>query len=186
MLSLETALMGIALAVDAAIVSFAFGLLHQSSHPGLKLYRASVVSMVFGFFQFLMLWLGSVGGYWLTFSSYGYLYQFIVAIIFIMLALRLLQESSSDQISPVEWGLLPLLFLALATSVDALMAGVGLGPLPMSYLSALVVGAITFALCALAYALSSFFKKLAPRWPLRFASLIFFFLGGRVLFDYFF
>jgi manganese efflux pump family protein len=186
MFSIETALMGIALALDAAVVSFAIGLLNLEATHHLKISRGLAICMLFGFFQFLMVWLGSLGGYFLSFSSYGHLFQLIVATIFLMIGLRVFQESMDDDDEHIEWGFLPLLILAVATSIDALAAGVSLGTIPMAYLSAIEIGIITFFICALAYVASNILSKLPTNWLLRSASAIFFFLGGRILFDYFF
>lgn len=186
MFSLETGLLGVALALDAAVVSFAIGLLNLEATHRLKFSRGFAVSTLFGFFQFLMVWLGSFGGYFLSFSSYGYLFQLVVAAIFLIIAIRILQESLDEDDEHIEWGLGPLLILAIATSIDALAAGVSLGTLPKAYLSALEVGIITFFICALAFASSNFLQKLPTNWLLRSASAIFFFLGGRIIYDYFF
>jgi putative Mn2+ efflux pump MntP len=186
MFSLETGLMGIALALDAAVVSFAIGLLNLESSHKLKISRGLAVCSLFGFFQFLMVWLGSLGGYLLSFSSYGYLFQLVVAAIFLVIAVRILQESLDDDDEHIEWGLIPLLILAIATSIDALAAGVSLGTFPQAYLSALEIGIVTFFICLLAFGSSNVLKQLPTRWLLRSASVIFFFLGGRILYDYYF
>jgi manganese efflux pump family protein len=186
MFSMETSLLGVALALDAAVVSFAIGILNLEATHKLKFSRGLAVSALFGFFQFLMVWLGSLGGYLLSFSSYGYLFQLIVAAIFLVIAIRVLQESLDDDDEHIEWGFLPLLILALATSIDALAAGISLGTLPFAHLSAVQVGIITFLICGASYAASNFLKKFPTRWLLRSAALIFFFLGGRILYDYFF
>ncbi len=185
MFSIETTLLGLALALDAAVVTFAIGLLNLESSHKLKFSRGFLTCSLFGIFQFLMVWLGSVGGYYLSFSSYGYLFQLGVALIFIIIGIRVLQESLDDDDEHIEWGLFPMLILAFATSIDALAAGVSLGTIPMAYMSAIEIGIITFFTCAAAYLTSMVFKKIPAAWLLRFASMIFFFLGGRIIYDYY-
>lgn len=179
MFTLETSLLGIALAIDAAVVSFTLGLL--GPHFG----KGAVVAMVFGLFQFLMLWLGSLGGYVFSFSSYGHLFQLVVASIFIIISIKVVQESFEAKKRELLWGPFQLVLLAFATSIDALAAGVSLGTLPMPHIAAIEVGIITFVLCGLAYASAGFVKNIPEKWLLRFAGIIFFFLGGEILFKHF-
>ena len=78
-----------------------------------------------------------------------------------------------------------MLILAMATSIDALASGIAIGTLPETYLSAIGIGIITFFICAGAYFSSNFLKSFPTSWLLKLASVIFFFLGGRILYDYF-
>ncbi len=183
MFSLETSMLGVALALDAAVVSFALGILNLELSKTQKLTRGLIISSLFGFFQALMIWLGSLGGYFLTFSAYGHLYQLLVALIFIVIGLRVFQESFKKDVKPVVWEFLPLIIMAVATSIDALASGISMGPLPESLTSALEIGLITFVICGSAFSASMFLKSFPNRWLLLFASVIFFALGGRILVD---
>jgi putative Mn2+ efflux pump MntP len=185
MFSIETTLLGVALALDAAVVSFAIGILNLELSNSQKLSRGCLTAGLFGLFQFLMVWLGSIGGYYFSFSSYGYLFQLVVAVIFLVIGVRVLQESFKNEEVAVEWGFVPMLILAVATSIDALASGVAIGTLPETYLSAFGIGIITFIICGGAYLSSNIFKSFPTNWMLRLASVIFFFLGGRILNDYF-
>ena len=53
MFSMETSLLGLALALDAAIVSFAIGILNLEATHTVKISRGMIVCLLFGFFQFL-------------------------------------------------------------------------------------------------------------------------------------
>jgi manganese efflux pump family protein len=180
MLNLEIVLLGLALATDAAVVAFAIGLLHHNYSFFPKVLRALSVSLVFGVFQFLMLWLGSYGGFFFSFSKYGYLYQLIVAGIFFVIAAKFFYESLETEKKHINDGVMPLLVIGLATSIDALAAGMSFGTLPKSYLVATDIGFITFALCVLFYSLAQFFKNIPEPWLLRFAGIIFLGLGGHI------
>lgn len=185
MFSVETTLLGVALALDAAVASFAIGILNLDLRRTHKLSRGLLICGLFGFFQFLMVWLGSIGGYYFSFSSYGHLFQLVVAVIFLVIAVRVLQESFKKEDISIEWGIMPLIILAFATSIDALASGVAIGTLPETYLSAIGIGVITFLICAAAYLSSNFLKTFPTNWMLKLASVIFFFLGGRILSDFF-
>lgn len=183
MFSIETTLLGVALALDAAVVSFALGVLSLENLKKDRLVRGFLLCLAFGLFQGLMNWLGSRGGYFLTFSAYGHLFHLIVPLIFIILGLKFLQESFSEEKKTFEWGIPSVLMLSIATSLDALAAGVSMGPLPMAHINSMEIGLITFVICVCAYGLSFIFKSLPTQWLLRVASGIFFFLGSRILFE---
>jgi putative Mn2+ efflux pump MntP len=180
MFSLEILLLGIALAVDAAVVTFAVGLLHSHDPLPVKVRNGLVASGTFGIFQFLMLWAGSYAGFLLTFSDLGFYFRIVITAIFFGLAVKCLKESYEDQGKKIEWGVVPILVLAFATSLDALASGISLGTIPRAWLSALEVGIVTSLICSLFYFIAQFLKQIPERWLLRFSSLIFVFLGLKV------
>jgi manganese efflux pump family protein len=184
MFPLEIVLLGFALAMDAAVVCFALGLTNHELETQERWKRGVIASLCFGFFQFLMLWVGSYGGYLFTFSSYGYLFQFIVAAIFFVISLKFLQESFSHEERDLSWKILPILVLAGVTSIDALAAGISFGSMPRAHIAAMEVGVITFATCLTCYGLSQVLRDLHEKWLLRFASVIFLFLGGHIVYSY--
>ena len=180
MMTLELLLLGLALAVDAAVVTFALGVLHVDFHMSKKVTGGLLLCFTFGLMQFLMMWLGSYGGYLFSFSLYGHLFHFIVGAIFLLMAIKFLQESLKNEKSELNWGFWPVLVLSIVTSVDALFSGVSLGTLPKAYLPAMTVGGITFMLCLTFYFFSQIFKEVPERWLLRLSALIFIVLGGRI------
>lgn len=186
MFSLEILLLGSALAIDAAVVTFAIGLLQIHLARGERIKRGVLIASVFGLFQFLMLWLGSYAGYLFSFSSYGYLFQFVVVTIFFLIAFKFIQESLNEEDRELEWGFMPLLLLGFATSIDALVSGVSFGTLPRPYMAAGGVGIITLLVCGLFYLVSQFFRKIPDKWLLRFAGLIFLILGTEILLAFFY
>lgn len=186
MFSTETTLLGLALALDAAVVSFAIGLLNSELGSLQRKTRGLIIASMFGVFQGLMIWLGSIGGYMLSFSQIGYIFQLVVGVLFIAIGVSVLKESFEEDDEKFEWGLAPLITLAVATSLDALAAGISFGTIPRAWVSALEIGIITTLVCISAYFSSRFLRKLPTKWILRFASVIFFLLGGRVIVDYYF
>lgn len=185
MLSLEIFLLGVALALDAGIASFAVGVLNLDLAIHHKFRRGILICTLFGFFQFFMLWLGSHAGYFLSFSKYGYLFQLVVASIFMGIGAKVLRESFEKDKDPIIWGALPLFIMATATSIDALISGVSLGTLPYPHWTATEVGVITFFICSLFYGFSFVLKSLPSQWLLRIAASVFFMLGGRIIFQHY-
>jgi putative Mn2+ efflux pump MntP len=184
MFSLEISLLGLALAIDAAVATFALGLIGLDIPTRHKWLRGISIAGLFGFFQFFMVWLGSFGGYFFSFSNYGPLFHLVVATIFIILAVKLFQESNSNDKKEMVWGLVPMLVISLATSIDALAAGISFGTLPHSHMAALEIGVITFGLCGTFYIVAQFFQNIPHRWLLRFAGSIFLVLVARIAWEF--
>lgn len=184
MISLEILLLGLGLAIDAGVVSFALGATTAEEGAKRRLMLGFLIAMTFGFFQFFMLWLGSYGGYLFTFSSYGYLTQIIVCGVFLLIGLKLFQEAQKDEAKELTWGILPILLLALATSIDALAAGISLGALPDARESAILIGIITFLICSVFFLGSFLLKSIPHKWLMRLGGLIFTGLGIRIIIHY--
>lgn len=182
MISLEILLLGVALAIDAAVVTFAVGLLHLELSVAQRTKRGLMICAAFGLFQGVMLWLGSYAGYLFTFSTFGYYYQIAIAVIFLGLAVKFLNESLTVEEKKLEWGVIPVMILAFATSIDALAAGISLGTIPQAHYAATEVGLITFLICGCFYFFSHFFRQIPDRWLLRLASLIFLILCGQTIY----
>lgn len=180
MVSVEILLLGLALAFDAAIVSFALSLLHERDTLLLKIKNGLIAAFTFGAFQTGMLWLGSHAGYFFTFSNWGHYFQLIVGTIFFILGFKCFKDSASQDEKNIQWGIIPVLILALATSIDALVSGISLGTIPLVHISALAVGVITFMMCSLFFILGQFLQRIPDKFLVRLAGLIFFFLGGQV------
>jgi putative Mn2+ efflux pump MntP len=184
MFSLEISLLGLALAIDAAVATFALGLIGLDIPTRHKWARGFAIAGLFGLFQFLMVWLGSFGGYIFSFSNYGHLFHLIVATIFIIIAIKLFQESGSDDKKEMVWGFVPMVVIAIATSIDALAAGISFGTLPHAEIAALEIGIITFGLCGAFYVVSQFFQNIPHRWLLRLAGFIFLILVARIVWQF--
>lgn len=185
MFSLEISLLGLALAIDAAVATFALGLVGLDIPTRHKWVRGFAIAGMFGFFQFLMVWTGSWGGYLFSFSGNGHLLHLIVGFIFTVIALKLFQESSSNDKKEMVWGFIPMIVIAVATSIDALAAGISFGTLPHAHVAAFEIGMITMALCGAFYALSQFFQNIPHRWLLRLAGSIFLILVARIGWQFF-
>ena len=177
----ETFVLGVALAVDAAVATFAVSILDKNLIKSQRMMRNIILCSVFALAQFLMLWLGSQGGFILSFSKYGYIFQLVVAGVFVLIGARLIQESLKSDEFNFKWSLGGVLVLAISTSVDALAAGISLGVLPKPYLAALDVGIVTFILCFFASLLTFVTTKLPTEWLLRLAAAVFLYMGLEII-----
>lgn len=183
-ITLEILLLGLGLAIDAGVVSFALGLSISHEHSRHRLLKGIFITLLFAFFQFLMLWVGSYGGYLFAFSSYGYLSQVVVCGVFLLIGIKLFQEAQKDQEKHLTWGFVPIMILAFATSIDALAAGISLGTLPDAHVMAIKIGVITFVVCSIFYGLSLLFRSIPERLLMRVGGFIFIGLGLRIVWHY--
>jgi len=181
--------MGLALATDAAIVSFALSLIYEKDSRLPKVVNGLLISTTFGLFQTVMLWLGSYIGYRFTFSEWGYYLHIFVSTIFFFMAVKCMKQSSTIDQVKVQWSFLSIIILALVTSFDALPSGISLGTVPKTHYAAIAVGMITIISCGGFFTLGHFLQKIPYKLLLRFAGIIFFFLGGQIFWstwNYFF
>lgn len=161
---LDTLILSCILALDAFLVAFSCGLIAKSwrMRDGLK------ISGITGFFQFLMPLLG-----YLLFRSASSFFEkyaqsidhWVVFGIFALLGGKIIKDSLGEQEQEkFSFSLGALLLIGLATSIDALAAGVMIytQKLPI-FQSSLIIGVITFALVILGYNLSKILSSLPSK-----------------------
>ena len=176
---LSIVLLAIALSIDAGVVSFAHGLIFEKN----KLKNALLLGSYTGGFQALMPLLG----YFLTkpfqvyFEPIG---KWIVFVIFMYLGIKVIQESFEEERGlPTCLSFKCLFFVAIATSIDALAAGITLALNSVNiYKAILIIGCTTFIFAVVGYFCGCWFKKLSTKWLEAFAGLILVFLAIKSLF----
>ncbi|NJK27818.1 MAG: manganese efflux pump [Coleofasciculaceae cyanobacterium SM2_3_26] len=141
-----TVLMALGLAADAFAVSLTSGL----SIKHIKLNKALKIALFFGIFQALMPLLGWIVGlgfrsaiagidHWVAFGLLSFLGGRTICE-------ALDTDCEAERFDPLDFFV--LLGLSIATSLDALAAGLGLSVLNSSILlAATAIGAITFSVC---------------------------------------
>lgn len=139
-------LIAVALAMDALAVSIASGIILKKS----KLKHAVRIAFFFGIFQLFMPLIGAFAGTFIKelISSFDHWFIFLV-----LLAIggKMVYESfklkeEEEKFDPTN--IKTLIFLSIATSIDALAVGVSLSLLSGSiYLAVSIIGVVTFALC---------------------------------------
>ncbi len=146
---LNSVLLGVGLAMDAFSVSLANGL----NEPGMKAPRMCGIAGTFGAFQAAMPMLG-----WLcvrtvvqAFQSFQKLIPWIALLLLAYIGGKMLIEglkhTEGDESPAVGfWG---LMVQGIATSIDALSVGFTIADydLTMALTSALIIAAVTFAIC---------------------------------------
>ena len=158
----ELLILSVALAIDAMLVSFSYGLVLCEK----RLKNSVILASFFGFFQFLMPVMGAL----LTGFVYEYTYKFskiIVFTIFMFLALKFLKEAffEKDEKKTDCISILCVLTLAVATSIDALGAGISIALLDVNVIKAsIIIGIITFILSFLGFHLGNLFCKIEKKY----------------------
>lgn len=150
---LNSAALGVGLAMDAFSVSLADGL-HE---PRMSARRMSAIAGVYAGFQYAMPMIG-----WLcvhtvaeAFSGFSTLIPWIALALLLYIGIKMLVEgardrkNSPDDASQRKLPLRDLLIQGVATSIDALSVGFTIAAYGvfMANLASLIIGVVTFAIC---------------------------------------
>ncbi len=177
-------LLGVGLAMDAFAVSVCKGL----SVGEVKQKHLITAGLWFGLFQAGM----PVIGYLIGDRLHGYIEQVDHWVAFILLAsigVNMLKEAFSgkeEKPADASFGVKTMLVMAVATSIDALVVGVALAMEEETniWLSAAVIGVITFALSAAGVKLGSVFGKKYEKKARIAGGIILILIGLKVLLEH--
>lgn len=166
----ELIFLAIALSIDATVVSFSQGLIFKEH----KRKTSLILAFFLGFFQFFM----PIIGYFFALGIYDYLEfikDWIIFAIFLILGIKFIKEAFEPKEEKICClGLTCILGFAIATSIDALGAGVSLGLAHEKiWFPALLIGVITFINSLIGFWSGYLFKK----FPSRYLEII----GGIIL-----
>ena len=176
---LEIFLLALALSIDACVVSFSYGICFNQE----RLKNSLLLATFTGFFQGLMPCLG----YYLTNLCKTYIApyaKFIVFTIFVYLGLKFIKEAfDKNKNKPNCIGIACLLFIGIATSIDAFSAGISLSLYGNTILKpALLITAITFINSIIGFWTGQKLKNLPTMSLEILAGLILICLGAKALF----
>lgn len=138
---LEAVLYGISLAMDAMAVSVAmFSIRHTRS----AIWQALAVSMVFALFQFIMPLVGFGCCTIIPVSAIEKIGKFIACALLLSIGGKML--FSKEECTVPQFGVLSVLSLALVTSIDALIVGVGFALTSNAHVFyySIIIGIVTF------------------------------------------
>lgn len=160
MFFINSALLGVGLAMDAISVSLANGL----NEPKMKKSRMTLIAGVFAGFQAFMPFIGWVCVH--TVLQYFQVFQkFIPWIALILLCyiggsmLKDGIQNKEEEVETTEVGFKALIVQGIATSIDALSVGFTIAEygLLMAVVAALIIGVLTFFICFFGLALGKKF-----------------------------
>lgn len=137
---IETVFLALALSLDAMSVALAVSAKEHHEKTAITL------ALFFGFFQAFMPLLGYIGSLGLQ-HIIGDVTRYIALALLLILGLRMIYHAlryhDNDEL-PTKLTLMSIILLSIATSIDAMAAGLGLGYLPLSpFLSVSIIGIIT-------------------------------------------
>ena len=180
--SLALILIAIGLAMDAFAVSICKGL--AMKEPDQR--SIVIIALWFGVFQAVM----PIIGYLLERSVHDIVADYDHWIAFILLAaigLNMIRESLSKKEEELsdDISFWTMLFLAIATSIDALAVGISLAVDGGDVvLSVLVIGIVTFALSAVGVRFGSFFGNKYGRYAELAGGIILILIGVKILLEH--
>ena len=176
----EIILLAVAMSIDAMLVCFSYGLFINSKRTK----NALMLSTSFGFFQFLM----PIIGWYLSSFVYSYLQnvsKWIVFSIFVVLGTKFLIDAFEknkykfrvDCIEPM-----CVLILAVATSIDALGAGISLRFVNANILFvSIIIGGITFVNSLIGFCITQLFKKIPARYIVIVGAILLYYLAVKAI-----
>jgi len=167
---IEIILLSVALAMDAFAVSISIGVFSRDTARA----TALKCGLLFGLFQGGMLLIGYLATNFL--SDFIEPFSHWVAFILLMfIGIKMIYEAWASDESAPNTSLGALLILAIATSIDALAAGISIAVISTSFLlPVLLVGGITFVLSYFGVILGATLSKNTP-------GKIFDVIGGIIL-----
>ncbi len=180
---LDVFFLAIALSVDAAVVSFSYGLILKKQ----RLKNAFLLAFATGFGQFIMPIIGWAG----TNSVSAYISHFdhwISFLVFVLLGLNVINEAlhhQPEEVADKELTLKYLIFIGIATSIDACATGVTLYFIKISILTTSSLIGITTFICSLgAFYISRTFPKIPTQKLEIFSGIVLILLGFKVLYEH--
>lgn len=181
---LDILMLALALSVDAFVVSFSYGLIIKKG----KGRSALKLSIATGLGQFIMPVLGWYGAKQIynTISSIDHWIAFFV---FVILGIKIIADSrhcECKEKSPApHLSLKVLFFIAIATSIDALVSGSVLYFMNISvWVAAPTIGLTTFVLSFIGFNFCRIFKKIKTTYLEIFSGIILILLGFKVLIEH--
>lgn len=181
---LDVLLVGVALAMDASVVSIANCATYKDK---IRKRESLLMPLTFSIFQGVMPLIGFLLGK----LFYGYVEDyasFLTCGIFFILSAKIVfdiftedkNKSHCEKCKP--FNLILLLTQGLATSIDALAVGVTFGSLTFSpYLAVLTIALVTFLLVSLAVIFGKFLSKAFGNYAEWAGAIILFFLSVKAL-----
>lgn len=180
----DVILLGLAMAVDAFVVSFSYGLVIKKNRGK----NAVKLGLATGIGQFIM----PVIGWYGTNLVHGYIESidhWIAFAVFLALGLKVIDDALSpkDNAAKIDktLNLKTLVMIGIATSIDALVTGVTLHFMNVRiWFAAAVIGIITFFSAVIGFRINSYFKNLPTKYLEIASGIILILLGFKILFEH--
>lgn len=176
MSSIDLLLLGLALAMDAFAVSIAKGMIIHTH----CLFNAFKIAFFFAFFQGLMPFLGFMFGsiFDERLTAISHLLSFLILTFLGIQMIR--NKEECDECLDIK----NILILSIATSLDAMAAGLSLAFLEVDILIAIIyIMGVTFFLCFLGVMLGKKLNRLFKNKASLFGGILLIFIGLKIIID---
>jgi len=172
---------GIGLSMDAFAVGVSCGIIRTKIFLNYSL----KIAFSFGFFQCFMVFLGSILGYNLLHIIKNY-DHWVAFLILVFIGLKMIYESFKGEnktINPDNFK--TLIFLSIATSIDAFAVGISLSLLKIEIFSpSIIIGITTFVLSFASVYLGCLFGKIFKKGAEILGGLILISIGIKILLEH--
>lgn len=173
--------LGFSLGIDAFFVALSMGFASQNNKKEILLFCVFA-----GLFQFIMPVIGYFVTYFFSTQYIDFIQQidhFLVLIVFSYLAYKLYSEDFQNDVLSLSF--LKLVLLSVATSIDALGAGLMIFSLDYNiFISAFIILIITFFMCFCSFLFFGIFSKINSKYLKIIGVVLLFFLGLKTFINH--
>lgn len=175
--------LAIGLSMDAFAVSICKGITLKD----MNLRKSIIIGIYFGVFQALMPFLGFIltGVFSEQIKSFDHWIAFgLLLFIGIKMLIEAFEEKKEEECCEHNIRFFVMIPLALATSIDALAAGITLSINEVNiYYAIAIIGAVTFLLCTIGAKVGNYFGRKFQKLAEIFGGIILILLGIKILFS---
>ena len=172
---LEIVLIGLSLAMDAFTISICKGLKDNNIKTGL------ITTIFFSLFQFFMPIIGFYIGNIIS-DKIIYYHSYFSSIILIIIGILMIKEDKINELDN-KLNYKELVFLSIATSIDAFAIGISFSFIKTSILSSsLIIAIITFIMCLFGYYLGNLLNKKCHQYANIIGGITLIIIGIKTLF----
>ena len=184
---INSILLGFGLAMDAFTVTIA----NTISVTNLKKSKIYFMSIMFGFFQFIMPVIGYVIVRYISIkiSYISNIIHIIAFILLLIIGIKMIYESISNKIdsdieSTSDISIITIIIQAIATSIDAMSTGFAFAKynIEQVLVASFIIAIVTFILCIVGAAIGKKFGLLLARKAKIYGGIILILIGLKILF----
>ena len=177
---IEIIFIGIGLSMDA----FAVAICESLSNSKIMIKERMMISLGFGLFQCLMPLIGYFLGN--TFEEIvSAIDHWISFLLLLIIGINMIKEAWKDEEISYHLSIINIIYLAIATSIDALAVGVTFSLLNTSiWLAVLIIGVITFMICVLGVKIGNVFGSRFKSTAEIFGGVILILMGLKILLEH--
>ena len=172
---IEILLIGISLAMDAFAISICKGLKNNNLKTGI------ITSVFFSIFQLIMPVLGYYLGNILSNRIINY-HTYFSSILLITIGILMIKNENINELdNKLKYS--ELILLSIATSIDAFVIGISFSFIKTNiFLSAIIIGIVTFFISLIGYFLGHLFNKKAHQYSNYIGGITLIIIGIKLLF----